>query len=86
MDNLVVHCKKNLYDVYIGRGSKWGNPFTIGEDGDRTEVIKKYKKWFKKQPELISALPELTGKVLGCWCAPKSCHGDFLVKLSNGGD
>ena len=62
----VVHCKREPYDVYIGRGSKWGNPFRIGEDGDRQEVIDKYEQWIKTQLQLMAALPELHGKVLGC--------------------
>ena len=83
MHKLVVHCKREPYDVYIGRPSKWGNPFSIGKDGTREEVILKYLKWLKNQPELIAALPELKGKRLGCWCAPKACHGDMLAKLAN---
>ena len=74
----VVHCKKEPYDVYIGRGSKWGNPFVIGKDGDREEVISKYEIYIMQNPGMISALPELAGKTLGCWCAPKACHGDIL--------
>lgn len=74
----VVHCKKDPYDVYIGRGSKWGNPFKIGEHGDREEVISKYEAYIMSNPELISQLHELNGKVLGCWCKPKTCHGDIL--------
>ena len=77
----VVHCKKEPYDIYIGRPSKWGNPFIIGKDGDRAEVIDKYKKWIREQPELINALHELKDKTLGCWCKPESCHGDVLIEL-----
>jgi hypothetical protein len=80
---LVVHCKRSTHDVYIGRPSKWGNPFEIGKDGDRETVIQKYREWILTQPHLLSALPELRGKVLGCWCAPKACHGDVLVSLAN---
>ena len=76
----VVH-KRNPHDVYIGRPSKWGNPFEIGRDGTREEVIQKYEQWIRSQPELIAQLPELKGKTLGCWCKPKACHGDILVKL-----
>ncbi len=67
------------YDVYIGRSSKWGNPFIIGKDGSREEVIQKYDVWLDTQPELLAALSELKNKVLGCWCHPKACHGDVLV-------
>jgi hypothetical protein len=79
---MVVHCKKDTYDVYIGRPSKWGNPFTIGKDGDRDEVIRKYKEWIVTQPNLMRSLHELKGKTLGCWCKPNACHGDVLVELS----
>lgn len=79
----VVHCKKSKYDVYIGRPSKWGNPFVVGKDGSREEVIAKYKAWIVTQPHLMSALPELKNKVLGCWCSPQACHGEVLVELAN---
>lgn len=67
--------------VYIGRGSKWGNPYHIGNDGTRQEVIIKYEKYIRSRPELLTDLPGLEGQVLGCYCKPKSCHGDILVKL-----
>lgn len=78
---LVVHCKRDRFDVYIGRPSKWGNPFVIGRDGDRDDVIRKYKEWILSQPELLRDLHELEGKVLGCWCSPEKCHGDVLSEL-----
>tara|TARA_Y100000034_G_scaffold121644_2_gene166137 strand:+ start:2016 stop:2285 length:270 start_codon:yes stop_codon:yes gene_type:complete len=77
----VVHCKKSKYDVYIGRPGKWGNPFEIGRDGTREEVIQKYEEWIRQQPDLLEDLWELEGKTLGCWCSPKACHGDVLIKL-----
>ena len=67
--------------VYIGRGSKWGNPFRIGPDGNRDEVIAKYKEWILMNTDLLSDLPELKGKDLMCFCAPKACHGDVLIEL-----
>lgn len=77
----VVHCKRDSYDTYIGRPSRWGNPFEIGKDGNREEVIAKYREWVVKQPELMASLHELEGKVLGCWCSPNACHGDVLIEL-----
>lgn len=74
------------YDVYIGRGSKWGNPFEIGKLGNREEVIKKYKVWILSQPPLLNEIFKLKGKVLGCWCKPKACHGDVLVELLEKGN
>lgn len=71
------------HDVYIGRPSKWGNPFVIGRDGTREEVISKHRAWLMTQPSLLAALPELKGKVLGCYCAPLACHGDTLMELAN---
>lgn len=81
----VVHCKREPYDVYIGRPSKWGNPFEIGKDGTREEVIEKYEAWLQTQTPLLSALKELKGQTLGCWCSPKPCHGDVLKRLANVG-
>jgi hypothetical protein len=78
----VVHCKRDRYDVYIGRPSKWGNPYVIGRDGTREQVIAKYRVWVLSRPEFVAALPELRGKTLGCWCAPQPCHGDVLAELA----
>lgn len=79
----VVHCKREKYDIYIGRPSKWGNPFEIGKDGSREDVIQKYQDWILTQDHLLLSVPELKDKVLGCWCAPEACHGDILLKLLN---
>ncbi len=77
----VVNLRFEKYDVYIGRGSKWGNRFVIGKDGDREEVIRKYREWILKNDYLLSCLEELKDKVLGCYCKPLACHGDVLVEL-----
>jgi hypothetical protein len=69
--------------VYVGRGSKWGNPFRIGSDGDRAAVITKYERWLHSQHHLLRALDELRGHDLLCFCAPKTCHGDLLLRLAN---
>jgi hypothetical protein len=77
----VVHFKKSHHDIYIGRPSKWGNPFELGKDGTRSEVIAKYKEHVLNDKELMDSLHELEGLILGCWCHPKPCHGDVLVEL-----
>jgi hypothetical protein len=77
----VVHCKREKYDIYIGRPSKWGNPFMIGKDGNRQEVIRKYREYILSNDKLLNDLHELKGKTLGCWCKPSACHGDVLVEL-----
>ena len=70
--------------VYIGRPSIWGNPFTIGKDGTREEVILKYDLWIATRPDLAEkARKELRGKDLVCWCSPKPCHGDSLLMIAN---
>jgi hypothetical protein len=79
----VAHCKRERHHVYIGRPSKWGNPFVVGKDGTRTECIALYEGWIVQQDELMAALGELRGAVLGCFCAPQACHGDVLVGLAN---
>ena len=61
------------------------NPFKIGKDGTRDEVIQKYKiyitKKIKKSIEFKNQLILLKGKKLGCWCHPEPCHGDILLEL-----
>ena len=92
MKTRVVHCKKEKYDVYIGRGrgSIWGNPYSHKEGtlaefrvNSREEAIKKFEEYLLSNEDLMKDLPSLRGKVLGCWCAPKSCHGDVLAKYAD---
>lgn len=71
--------------VYIGRGTIYGNPFIADADNTREEVIAKYKAWVQGRPKLMAAIKEyLKGKDLVCSCAPKPCHGDYLLELANG--
>lgn len=70
--------------VYIGRTTKWGNPFKIGVDGDRSWVIKLYRDYLLSNPQLITAVKnELRGKDLICHCSPEACHGDVLLEVAN---
>jgi len=70
--------------VYIGRGSPYGNPFLMGRDGDRNAVCDKYIQMVESQPGLKAKfIADLKGKDLVCWCAPKRCHGDYLLRISN---
>lgn len=80
---MIVHCKKDKFDVYIGSGSKWSNPYVIGKDGDKENVLNLYEDSLYRDQELVYALEELTGKVLGCDCDLSSCHGDILYKYAN---
>lgn len=79
----IVHCKKHKYDVYVGRPSIFGNPFTIGKNGNREEVIEKYRDYFlnkiNSNLQFKKAVEKLRGKVLGCWCYPKDCHARIII-------
>lgn len=72
------------YDVYIGRGSPFGNPFIIGQDGDRETVIELYRVYFydkiKHDVKFKAQVLALKDKRLACYCFPKSCHGDIIVE------
>lgn len=70
---------------YRGGPGLWGNPFVVGKDGTREEVIAKHRQWFLAQPELVAKCKdELRGKDLVCFCAPLACHGDTLLEVANG--
>jgi hypothetical protein len=71
------------YDVYIGRPSKWGNPFKMKTEGDRNLVIGEYRKWILTQSRLLRDLHELKGKRIACFCKPLACHGDVLAELAD---
>ena len=80
----VVNVRYAACDVYIGRGSPFGNPYAIGQDGDREEVIRLYKVDFyfkiKNDAGFRSKVHALRGKRLGCHCHPMPCHGDVIVE------
>lgn len=71
--------------VRIGRGTPWGNPYRLrpGASADeRAEVIAAYERHLAARPDLLARLGELRGRALGCWCAPRPCHGDLLARLA----
>ena len=78
----VINMRGAYEGVYIGRGSKWGNPFVIGKDGDRAEVIAKFKEYASARLGVdMNWLKPLVGKDLNCFCAPLACHGDVLLEM-----
>jgi hypothetical protein len=85
----VVHCKRAAPGtfVYIGRPSKFGNPFPLDNPNDaaaRDRVIRQYELHLRNQPQLMrDARAELRGRNLGCYCAPRPCHGDVLLRIAN---
>ena len=84
----VVNKRKEPYDVYIGRPSIFGNPLKIGVDGNREEVVRKYKDYFygrlENDEEFKTKVLGLKGKTLGCYCKPLPCHGDVIVEYQEG--
>lgn len=68
-----------LGSVYCGRGSPWGNPFKIGVHGTRDEVCDRFEREILPK---LDTLP-LRGKDLVCFCAPKRCHCDALLREAN---
>lgn len=80
---IVVNLRRTRdYDVRIDRQTVWGNPFVVGRDGDRADVIAKFREWATAQKWLMERVGELKGKRLACWCAPLPCHGDVLAELA----
>lgn len=80
----VVNKYKEDFDIYIGRGSKWGNPFPISGENSREKVIDEYRFYLWSQIKsgevTTDDLLSLNGKRLGCFCKPKPCHGDVIKK------
>ena len=78
----------DVYDVYIGRGTIWGNPYQIGPNGDREEVIRKFsydfdRGFLKFSDNLEQNISKLRGKVIACHCKPYPCHGDVIAAYIN---
>jgi len=88
MQTNVVNIKKDKCDVYIGRPSDFGNPFSIGWlHGNRKQVIEQFKEYFyekiSKDEHFKNLILNLKGKTLGCYCSPLSCHGDIIIEWIN---
>lgn len=90
MPSRVVHCKRESYDIYIGRGpcpqtgesGRWGNPFRLGPEDSRGATLERYRAWLWREIRAgripLADIAALDGKTLGCWCAPRPCHGNIL--------
>lgn len=92
MINVVNKRKHRGPSLYIGRPSSLGNPYVIGEDGDRGEVIAKYETWLSDQYPRNTKVRQSIDEIyhlyksgidvnLCCWCAPAKCHGDVIKKF-----
>ena len=85
----VVNIRRDDYEVYIGRAGKgldgyFGNPFRLGSESQRQEILERYAAYFynrlERDPEFKRRVLQLKTKVLGCFCAPRACHGDVIAK------
>lgn len=90
MPTTVVNLTNDQYDVYIGREGHgrdgyFGNPYRMSSEADRALSLDKYRVYFynrlKTDPEFHSRVMQLQGKILGCFCKPKDCHGDIIVEF-----
>lgn len=90
----IEHCKHKVpFDVYVGRPTKWGNPFPVKSCG-RDEALRRYEGGLRSCPDMVAmAKSELAGKILACWCAPKGgvgiddpliCHAQLLARAARG--
>lgn len=92
MKTKVVHIKKEPYDLYVGRPTIWGNPFSHKPGGyvkptnivaTREEAVEKFREYAKTNKRILETLHMLKGKTLACWCAPKACHAHVLAEMAD---
>lgn len=81
-----MHCKRDLYDVLIDRTTIYGNPYPMRTESDRVRVVRMYEKYararMREDAAFRDAVRTLYGKTVACWCAPRLCHGDVLLRLA----
>jgi len=79
----LVNVNMEPCEIFIGRPSKWGNPFREDVHGTKAECVEQYRIWLMKpeQKWILDDILELDGKVLGCYCYPKKCHGNELINF-----
>lgn len=75
-----------IYDVRIDRRTRWGNRFVMHDESQRENVVRKHREWLWQEIKAgritKGDLAQLHGKTLACWCAPKACHGDTLLRAA----
>ena len=83
MPTRVVNIRNEPCEVYVGRGEPLGNPFSSPRDGTREECIAMFRQYAEARPELMKLIRACRGKVIGCYCKPKACHGDVIAELAD---
>ena len=84
--NLICWAEREGYAVRIDRSTRYGNPFVMGEDGNRDAVCDAFElHYLPHKPSINSRIEsgDLCGRVLICHCYPERCHGDCLASLAN---
>lgn len=82
--NLIQWAEKQGLAVRVDRGSAFGNPFILPDDGDRDDVCDAYRDhYLPHKPSIQRGIHQLRGKVLICHCYPQRCHGDTLAEIAN---
>lgn len=82
--NLIQWAEKNGKATRVDRGTAFGNPFILPDDGDRDFVCDAYRDHYLPHKQSIRrAIPQLHGKVLICHCYPQRCHAETLAELAN---
>ena len=79
----IRNAPKGAFRVDRANSNRWGNPYVMGPDGTREEVIAQYRAWLVQQPDLMRDIHTLRGKDLCCWCWPSACHAEVLLELAN---
>lgn len=89
----IVHCKHGVpFDVYVGRPTKWGNPFTLEAHG-RVKAVQMFEEKVRADSSYRASAKTLATKTLACWCAPKGgvgidapliCHAQILARAARG--
>jgi len=84
-------CRKPANAIYVGRPTKWGNPFRSDGSRDAASCVACFRKWLAaakradiERPTIEEIRSELRGKDLACWCKTEDpCHADVLLELAN---
>ena len=84
LNKKTANAKEAASAIYVGRPTKWGNPYTLGEHRTREQAIAYYEQYVLRRPKFVDEIrTELRGKDLLCFCSPLPCHADVLLRIAN---